>query len=202
MHLPPNACIFTYNAISMYTNIETEDCINRLSEYLLDPITLKAYPYLTPPAIKEALSLVMLNNRMRFNNFVVKQHKGIAMGMSPAPTIANLYMSIFEKQHLLPGNPSHLSFLRRFIDDGFGIWLTDPDPTTDELEWERFKALINSMGLTWEFNDCSTTAIFMDLTISIEHGRFNTSIYSKLMSLYLYILPNSCHAPGIATGLN
>jgi hypothetical protein len=49
----------------------------------------------------------MLNNRMRFNNIVVKQHKGIAMGMSPAPTIANLYMSIFEKQHLLPGNLSH-----------------------------------------------------------------------------------------------
>ena len=201
MHLPPNACIFTYDAISMYTNIETEDCINRLSEYLLDPITLKAYPYLTPPAITEALSLVMLNNRMRFNNIVVKQHKGIAMGMSPAPTIANLYMSIFEKQHLLPGNPSHLSFLRRFIDDGFGIWLTDPDPTTDELEWERFKTLINSMGLTWEFTDRSTTAIFMDLTISIEHGRFNTSIYSKPMSLHLYIPPNSCHAPGIATGL-
>jgi hypothetical protein len=58
------------------------------------------------------------------------------MGMSPAPTIANLYISIFEKQHLLPGNPSHLYFLRRFIDDGFGIWLTDPNPTTDELEWE------------------------------------------------------------------
>ena len=79
----------------MYSNIETEDCINRLSEYLLDPIT-------PPPAITEALSLVMLNNRMRFNNIVVKQHKGIAMGVSPASTIANLYVSIFEKQHLLP----------------------------------------------------------------------------------------------------
>ncbi len=89
------------------------------------------------------------------------------MGMSPALTIANLYVSIFEKQYLLPGNPRHLSFLRRFIDDGFGIWLTDPDPTTDELEWEQFKTLINSMGITWEFTDRSTTAIFMDLTISI-----------------------------------
>ena len=55
------------------------------------------------------------------------------------------------------------------------------------------------MGLTWEFTDRSTTAIFMDLTIPI--GRFNTSIYSKPMSLHLYIPPNSCHAPGIATGL-
>jgi len=123
------------------------------------------------------------------------------MGMSPAPTITNLYVSIFENQNLSPGNPHHLSFLRQFIDDGFGIWLTDSDPTTDEIEWERFKTLINSMGLTWEFTPRSTTVIFMDLTISIEHGQFNTAIYSKPMSLHLYIPSNSCHAPGIAPGL-
>jgi hypothetical protein len=85
---------------------------------------------------------------MRFNNIFVKQHKGIAMGMSPAPTIANPYVSLFEARHISPGNPRHLSFLQRFIDDGFGIWLTDPGPTTDELEWIFFKTLINSMGLT------------------------------------------------------
>ena len=133
MHLPPNACIFTYDAISMYTNIETKDCINRISEFLLDPTTLAEYPYLNPPTIMEALSLVMLNNCMQFNDIVVEQHKGIAMGMSPAPTIANLYVSIFENLHLYLDNPHQLSFLRRFIDDGFGIWLTDPNPTTDEL---------------------------------------------------------------------
>jgi len=61
--------------------------------------------------------------------------------------------------------------------------------------------LINSMGLSWEFTDRSTTAIFMDLTISIKNGRFSTSIYSKPLSLHLYIPPNSCHAPGIAKAL-
>jgi hypothetical protein len=57
------------------------------------------------------------------------------------------------------------------------------------------------MGLSWEFTDRSTTAIFMDLTISIENGRISTSIYSKPLSLHLYIPPNSCHAPGIAKAL-
>ena len=95
----------------MYANIETNDCINRLSEFLLDPTTLTAYPYLTPTAITEALSLVMLNNRMGFNNIVVEQHKGIAMGISLAPTTANLYVSIFEERHISSGNPCHLSFL-------------------------------------------------------------------------------------------
>ena len=106
---------------------------------------------------------------MRFDNIFVEQHKGIAMGMSTAPMIAHLYVSIFEARHISPGNPRHLSFLQRFVDDGFGIWLANPDPTTDELEWNRFKTLINSMCLTWEFIERSTTAIFMDLTFSLAN---------------------------------
>ncbi len=170
MYLPPNALIFTYDAVSMYTNIGTEDCINRLSAFLYNPTTLTSYPHLNPTAITEALSLVMLNNRMRFDSIIVEQQKGIAMGMSPAPTIANLYVSIFEEQYLPPGTPRQLSFLQQFIDNGLRIWLTDPNPTTDELEWECFKKLINSMGLTWEFTTRSLTTTFMDLTISIERG--------------------------------
>jgi hypothetical protein len=172
IYLPPNASIFNYDAVSMYTNIKTEDCINQLSAFLHNPTTLTTYQHLNlnPTAITEALSLVMLNNRMRFDSIIVEQQKGIVMGMSPAPTIANLYISIFKEQYLPPGTPRQLSFLQQFIDDGLGIWLTDPDPTTDELEWERFKKLINSMGLTWEFTTQSTTTTFMDLTISIERG--------------------------------
>jgi hypothetical protein len=53
----------------------------------------------------------MNNNCMRFGEIIVKQHKGIAMGMSPAPTIANLYVAIFEAKHILSNPPRHLSFL-------------------------------------------------------------------------------------------
>jgi len=98
--LPPNARIFTYDAISMYTNINTEDCISRLSSFLLDPQTKITYPHLCPQALVEALTLVMNNNRMRFGELIVEQHKGIAMGMSPAPTIVNLYVAIFEAAHV------------------------------------------------------------------------------------------------------
>ena len=42
----------------------------------------------------------------------------------------------------------------------------------------------------------------MDLTITLENGRFNTAIYAKPMALHLYIPPTSSHAPEISTGLN
>ena len=99
--LPPNASIFTYNAISMYTNISTDDCIERLTSLLLNPHTGTLYPHLSPQARVEAISIVMKNNRMRFGDLIAHQHKGIAMGMAPAPTISNIYVAIFENEHIV-----------------------------------------------------------------------------------------------------
>jgi hypothetical protein len=100
MELPPNASLFTYDAVAMYLSINTTQCISRLSEYLSSPeITSK---YGISKALIEALTLVMLNNRMQFGDIIVKQLRGIALGMSPAPTIANLFVAIYKTTHVLP----------------------------------------------------------------------------------------------------
>ena len=119
--LTPNASIFTYNAVSMYTNISTGDCIERLTTFLLNPHTGTPYLHLSPQALVEAISIVMKNNRMRFGDLIAHQHKGVAMGMAPAPTISNIYVAIFKNEHLVNKWSTHLYFLGRFIDDGFGI---------------------------------------------------------------------------------
>ncbi len=76
---------------------------------------------------------------MKFGNLFVHQHKGIARGMAPAPSIANLYVAIYEEAHLTNFPTTSLHFLRRFIDDGFGIWLRDPDPDKDKAAWTQFR---------------------------------------------------------------
>ena len=149
LHIPPNVSLFTYDAISMYTNIDMEDCINRLSDYLHSPETWFSFKHYTPEALIEAIKLVMHNNRMQFGDVFVCQVSGIAMGMSPAPTIANLYIAIYEQCHLLKHLEISLFFLKPFIDDGIGIWLHNADPDTDKQNWQEFKAMVNGSGIPW-----------------------------------------------------
>lgn len=185
----------------MYTNINTEECLQRLESFLSLLATIEKYPHLAPRVLIEALHIVMHNNRMKFGNMFVRQHKGIAMGMAPAPSIANLFVAIYEGAYVTSFPSSSLHFLRRFIDDGFGIWLRDPNQQEDDAKWELFQSIINGMGLQWEFSDRSSDVTFMDLNIHLRRGFLFTSLYAKPMALHLYIPPTSCHAPGIATGL-
>ncbi len=85
-------------------------------------------------AVKEAIEIVMKNNRMRFGNLIYHQIRGVAMGMSPTPNIANLYVTIYKHNHIIPlVGVNYLLFYKRFINDGFAVWLHDKDPTTDAV---------------------------------------------------------------------
>jgi len=123
------------------------------------------------------------------------------MGMSLAPTIANLYVAIYEEMHVLNFIPSTVRYLCRFIDDGFGVWLHDPDPTVDERNWKDFQDCLNASGLKWIFSDRFREVVFMDLRLKIEGRHITTSLYAKPMALHLYLPPHSCHAPGVLSGL-
>jgi len=161
--ISPNASLFTYDAVSMYTNIEINDCLERISTFLST-----IWDRIECAAVTSAMEIVMRNNRMRFGDLIFHQIRRVAMGMSPAPTIANLYIAIYEATHILPLLTSFLFFLKRFIDDGLGIWLHDPDPDVDAANWIIFKTLINAMGLRWTSTKLSKKVIFMDMPIKIS----------------------------------
>ena len=114
--LPPNASIITFDAVSMYTNIDINDSIERISTFLANIWDKRACK-----TIKSAMEIVMKNNRMRFGDLIYHQIRGVAMGMSPAPTIPNLYVAIFELKHIIPLLDKFLLFYKRFIDNGFAI---------------------------------------------------------------------------------
>jgi hypothetical protein len=187
--------LITFDAVSIYTNINTQDCIERLSAYLLDPLTKNKFPHYPPKALVAAIKLVMNNNRMKFGDIFVQQLKGTAMGMSPAPPIANLYVALHEATDILPTFTNNLFFYVRFIDDSLAIWKHDRDPAINARNLEEFKKAINKSGLTWTFTDPSAQVDFMDLTIKIEGKRITTNLFEKPLALHLYIPPRSCHPP-------
>ncbi len=138
---------------------------------------------------------------MQFGDLIYHQIRGVAMGMLPAPTIANLYVAIYELNHIIPLLDKYLMFYKRFIDEGFAIWLHNLDPAVDAKKWNDFKTLINAMGLRWTFKSPRKKLIFMNMTIQAKGEKMITTIHTKPMALYQYIPPNSCHPPGVLTGL-
>jgi hypothetical protein len=130
----------------MYTNIDIDDSISQIMEFLST-----VWDKYDCKAMEEAMNIVMRNNRMQFGDLIFCQIRRVAMGMSPAPTIANLYVAIYERDNIIPLIGSYLMYYKRFIDDGFTIWLHDNDPATDANNWNDFKAICNAMGLSWTF---------------------------------------------------
>jgi hypothetical protein len=134
----------------------------------------------------------MRSNIFQFGDTYWKQTRGCAMGTSAAVNYAYLYVGLLEVQRLLPRFETCLPFFKRFIDDGIGVWLPQPN---DRLAWEAFLRCLNQWGtLRWTCNSHVDNIIFLDLQILIgPHRHLVFKTYQKLMSLYLYIPPGSAH---------
>jgi hypothetical protein len=123
---PPTQCKhITFDAITMYTNIDINDSINQIMKFLSE--IWDKYDF---KAVEEAMNIVMWSNRIQFGDLIFHQTCGVAMGMLPAPTIANLYVAIYEHDHIIPLIGSYLMYYKRFINNGFAVWLHDKDLTT------------------------------------------------------------------------
>ena len=135
----------------------------------------------------------MENNVFTFGDTYWHQLSGTAMGTPPAPTYATLFYSIHEET-FLDNHPS-LFYYKRYIDDVFGIWVPQLDPESNAAAWAEFSEGLDYLGLRWEVSNCKPTVDFMDLTISIHNQRLTTTLFEKVLNLYLYIPPQPLGTP-------
>jgi hypothetical protein len=112
----------------MYTNIDINDSIKRISTFLAN-----IWDKHECKVGEKAMEKVLKNKQMQFGDFIYHQICGVAMGMSPAPTIANLYIAIYKLNLIIPLLDKYLMFCKRFIDNGFAIWLHDLNLTIEKI---------------------------------------------------------------------
>jgi hypothetical protein len=195
--LPATARLFTADAVSMYTNISTDDALPRIRNYIERHADL-ATDY-ERMAVIEALSLIMRNNLFQFGDTYWLQTDGTAMGVSPSCSYATIYYS--EHEQSLAAKYPEIIFSKRYIDDIFGIW--SPTSTNDDERWHAFTQDLNYCGkLKWEASLRTKSIPFLDLLITMEDDyKISTRLYEKKENLYLYLPANSSHSPGNLKGL-
>jgi hypothetical protein len=194
--LPNNARLFTTDAVSMYTNIDTTHALHVIKGFIRKHPTYATLH--EQNAVTEALELIMRKNIFQFGDTYWLQLNGTAMGVSPSCMYATLYFAVHEET-LLTKYPE-LRLYKRYIDDVIGIWI--PRTIHDDSRWQQFQKDMNNFGrLRWTFSERTQTVNFLDLTISIHDGFINTKLYDKPENLYLYLPATSAHPFGTLKGL-
>jgi hypothetical protein len=198
--LPENATLFSADAKSMYTNIDTSLGLETLKDFLLENSTGISTSFPTNLFL-QIMELVMRNNIFSFQDTYWLQTSGTAMGTPVACAYATTTYGHYENSILLPNFKSNLLYYRRYIDDIFGIWIPTTSGSKSET-WESFKKQLNGWGnLKWVIEEPSLNTNFLDLTLSISESKILTKTFQKDMNLYLYSPASSAHPPSCLKGL-
>jgi len=112
-----NDHLVTIDINSLYTNIPIDGAISAVK------ILFERYKDNRRPdsVIINLLKIILFNNDFTFNNNNYLQKKGVAMGQRFAPSVANIYLTLWEEN--IFNNLKNAPLLwHRYIDDIFCIW--------------------------------------------------------------------------------
>jgi hypothetical protein len=126
-----------------------------------------------------------MNNYFLFKNnsklHFYKQIRGVSMGTSCGPSVANLYLASFELKNR---SMIKTSLFFRFIDDIFGT-------TRVKLTQEYFQKIYGDLKITFE---TANKVNFLDLYISInKDNRLDFNLYIKPTNTFSYLSTTSNH---------
>ena len=206
--LPSNSMLVTSDITGAYTNIPQDDG----SECLLEALEERKDKKISSKFTVDLMELIQKYNIFEFHNGMLwKQVIGVAMGIHPAPSFANIYLArridkyISELGHKYRENgESAFVIFKRFLDDIFKIF----KGTTKQLH-SLFEDM-NKIHPTLKFTMTHTTpekespedncgceknnsVPFLDTELSIENGKIEIDLHRKKTHSNQYLLPSSCH---------
>jgi hypothetical protein len=143
LQVPLHARIFTCDAVSMYTNIDSTHGLEIISNWF-ENYSNEISPDFPTTVFLKILHIVMTENIFQLDNTFWQQTFGTSMGTSCACAYATLYWGYIERQFIIPKWKDNLLYLRRFIHDKLGIWVGTPENfntfiidinTYSQLQW-------------------------------------------------------------------
>ncbi|CAF4089010.1 unnamed protein product [Rotaria magnacalcarata] len=200
-----NTLLCTFDIKDLYTNIDHALTVKAIRYWIKsDPALLETAAknvYMSIVECKkfiiEALEIILDNNIFMFDGTYYKQIKGIAMGSSIAPTIANLtigYLEInlYEKVKERMGEDIHLYIKEhwyRYIDDCQLLW-----PFGNE-NLAVFTNILNELNEAIKFvrEENTQKLPFLNIMLYIENNQLEFDIYYKPTHTFAYINFRSAH---------
>jgi hypothetical protein len=156
--------IVTGDVVAFYPNIPLEQCLDIIAE-LYEKFEYGANGATTEQELKEmqifllCLRVGNLNLITQFLDKRYRQTRGLAMGVSDSPDLANLFGYYFERAVGVLTNPS-IPFYGRYIDDCLAIVYA-----TSEQEALNTISTIKFDGCTIEWNVSDSHQPFLDMTL-------------------------------------
>ena len=184
--------LVTLDIVSLYTNIPLDGAFQALN------IFFNRYPNTKRPdaTILNLLNIILYNNDFTFNNKIYLQKRGVAMGQNFAPSLANIYLALWE-ENLLSQSIKTPTVWLRYIDDIFLIW---DHPLPDLLKFIDFINSFNpNIKITFEYS--FTCITFLDLCVIKNENILNYRVSFKETNSHSLLHTTSNHPKHIFKGI-
>ena len=139
-NIPKGALLFTSDARSMYTNIDTRHALHAFSGFF-ERFSTTIPSDFSIDLFLSVLEIVMENNVFEFGKTLWLQCIGTAMGTNCACNYATISYGYHEETYVLPKFQANLIYYKRYIDDVIGIWYSN-----DPEKRNQFKSSLNGFG--------------------------------------------------------
>lgn len=187
--------IITGDVTSFYTNIPPDDCAKVIAG------AWKLYCHsssISHSTIRRMVTFVMENNFFGYRGQRFRQVKGLAMGTSCAPTLANIYAAYHERKARVVHQEGVLLYVR-YIDDILCLF----QGTKEEVGHFLQKYRLGNLEVRWSVS--STRNEFLDIELirgeqPLGLRACETRLFRKELNKHLYIPWSSAHPLHVKKG--
>jgi hypothetical protein len=169
-----NYIMASFDVESLFTNIPLDETISIITNNLFSKCSTVSG--LNKQQFQSLLELSVKNTQFVFNGSLFEQIDGVGMGLPLGPTMANAFMSHYEKIWL-ENCPSDFKpkLYRRYVDDTFLLF-----SSRDHVQ--KFLDYLNAQHANIRFTsetEVDNELAFLDVLISRTDNGFATSVYRK-----------------------